>query len=125
MVVLDTCAIVELCKDKVTFLPKTLRLIDSGCFILTISFAEIACKVQLGKLEMDITIRDLHQAFTEIEAVKLVDIGVDEWLDSIELAWPQNKDPADRMLTAFAMKRKIPLITSDQKIKKFYNKTLW
>jgi PIN domain nuclease of toxin-antitoxin system len=63
--------------------------------------------------------------FTEIEAIQIKDIGVNEWLDSVELAWNENRDPADRMITSFAIKNELPLVTSDQKIKTFYAKTIW
>jgi len=98
---------------------------DAGGYILSISFAEIACKVKIGKLEMSISSRELFQQFSQIEHIEIIDIGVNEWLDSIELIWDENRDPADRIITSFAMKNELAVVTSDKKIEKFYRKVIW
>lgn len=125
MVILDTCALIETLKPAPSFSAKTARLMEAGSYILSISFAEIACKIKLGKLEMDISTRELHQQLIQIEQIKIIDIGTNEWLDSIELIWNDNKDPADRMITAFAIKNELSIVTSDKKIEKFYHKVIW
>lgn len=125
MVILDTCAIIEVCKASPSFSPKTTRLMEDACCILSISFAEIACKIKLGKLEMSITPRDLFNEFKQIQHLEIIEIGVHEWLDSIELVWPENKDPADRIITSYAVKTQLPIVTTDKKIKKFYKKVIW
>src|SRR3990167_4544248 len=106
MVILDTCAIIEALKPTPSFSAKTAKLMDAGAYILSISFAEIACKIKIGKIEM-------------------IDISVNEWLDSIELIWDENKDPADRIITAFAIKNELPIVTTDKKIETFYRKIIW
>jgi len=98
---------------------------QAGAYLLSISFAEIACKVKLGKLEMSVSPRMLYNEFRQIEHIEMIDIGIDEWLDSIELQWDENRDPVDRMITAFAAKKHIPIVTSDKKIKQFYKKVIW
>ena len=125
MVILDTCAIIEVLKPDPTFAPKTTKLMDAGAIILSLSFAEIACKVKLGKLDMGISTRDLFREFSSIDHIEIVDIGVTEWLDSVELAWNDNRDPADRVLTAFAIRNELPIVTTDTKIKTFYRKCIW
>lgn len=125
MVVLDTCAIIESCKKACQLTKKTLTLMEKGSYILTISFAEIACKVRLNKLEIGMTPRMLFNEFRQIQNIQLIDIGIDEWLDSIDLDWEDNRDPADRMITAFAMKHSLPIVTSDKKIKHFYKNAIW
>src|SRR5436190_5866379 len=125
MVVLDTCALIEACKTSPTFSKSTIRKINSGGYLLSISFAEIACKVKLGKLEMAVSPRTLFFEFSRINSVEIIDIGVNEWLDSIELEWHENRDPADRVITAFAMQKHLPIVTSDKKIKEFYNHVIW
>ncbi len=125
MVVLDTCAIIESCKQSPNFSKSTLKEMDSGAYVLSIVFAEIACKVKLGKLEMGISPRTLFFEFSRINRLQMIDIGVNEWLDSIDLDWSGNKDPADRVITAFAIKNRLPIVTSDKKIKEFYNQVIW
>ena len=125
MVILDTCAIIELFKPSPSFTAKTVKLMDAGSCVMSISFAEIACKVKIGKLEMSLSTRDLFKQFRQIEHVQIIDIGVNEWLDSIELMWDENRDPADRIITAFAIKNELSIVTTDQKIEKFYHKVIW
>jgi PIN domain nuclease of toxin-antitoxin system len=125
MVILDTCAIIEGLKPQPSFTAKTARLIDVGAYVMSISFAEIACKIKLGKLEMSISTRELFRHFGEIEHIEIVDIGVDEWLDSVDLIWDENRDPADRVITAFAIKNELSIVTTDKKIENFYHKVIW
>jgi len=125
MVILDTCAIIEAFKPSPSFSTKTAKLIDMGAYILSISFAEIACKVKIGKLEMNTSARDLFHEFKQIERIEIINIGANEWLNSIELAWEQNRDPADRVITAFALKKELSIVTTDKSIKKFYKKVIW
>ena len=125
MVILDTCAIIEIMKPSPSFSEKTMQLMDAGAYIMSISFAEIACKIKLGKLEMSISTRELFREFSQIESIEIVDLGVNEWLDSIELVWNDNRDPADRVITAFAVKNELSIVTTDNKIEKFYGKVIW
>lgn len=125
MVVLDTCALIEFCKDKCEISSKVINQIDEGAFILSISFAEIACKIKLKKLILNVEVSELYHYVTQTKAIEIVNIGFEEWINSINLDWPTNKDPADRLVTAFAKKHHLPIVTSDAQIKKFYKKTLW
>ncbi len=125
MVVLDTCALIEACHPQPGFSKKTLEQMESGGYILSISFAEIACKLKLGKLEMSVSPHALFLEFSRIESYQIISIGVTEWFNSIELAWQDNKDPADRLITAFALEKQLPIVTSDQKIKAFYSQVIW
>lgn len=125
MVILDTCAIIEVLKPSPSFSTKVAGLMDAGAYIMSISFAEIACKIKLGKLEMDISSRELFREFSQIENIEIVNIGAAEWLDSIELVWDENRDPADRIITAYAIKNELSIVTTDKKIEKFYRKVIW
>ena len=125
MVVLDTCAIIEACQPNPDFSARTAKKMAAGFYVLSISFAEIACKVKLGKLKMSISPKILYMEYCQVKNLKMVDIGVEEWLDSIDLDSPDNKDPADRVITAFGIKKQIPIVTNDQKIKNFYENVIW
>ena len=124
MVIFDTCAIIEACKKVPDFSAKVVKQMEAGFYLLSISFAEIACKIKLGKLEMGIPTKILYQQYRQIEKAEIVDISVEHWLDSIDLSW-DNKDPADRIITAFAAKSDLPIVTTDQRIKQFYKKVIW
>lgn len=125
MVVLDTCAIIELCREAPTLSTHTEKKIYMGCFILSVSFAEIACKVKAQKLQISLTPEELHTDFSTTSNIEIIKIGVEEWLDAIELEWDTNKDPVDRLITAFALKKKLPIVTTDNRIKRFYKNTVW
>ncbi len=123
--VLDTCALIEICKDEPSFSANTFKKMEKGFYVVSISFAEIACKVKSGNLEMRVSPRELYANFCQIKNVIIVNMGADEWLDAIELDWKNHKDPADRVITAFAIKKQIPIATTDKKIKTFYKKVIW
>ena len=125
MVILDTCALIELTKEEVVISKKTINKINGGAYILSISFAEIACKVKSGKLKINISTEEIHAAYAQIPTIDIVKIGVDEWLQAIHMDWPKNKDPADRLITSFALSKRIPIVTSDKKMKTFYNNVIW
>ena len=124
MVILDTCGIIELCKTKPHFSNHILDKINKGAIILSVSFAEIACKIKAKKLSLDITTEELYENYSQIPSIQIINIGVEEWLDSIALNW-EEKDPADRLLVGYAKKNNYYIITSDKKIKKYYKKTYW
>jgi PIN domain nuclease of toxin-antitoxin system len=125
MVVLDTCAIIELCKEAPNFSAHIEKKIYAGCYILSVSFAEIAYKVKTKKLQMNISPEELHTNFSTTANIEILKIGVEEWFDAIQLQWDKNKDPADRLIAAFALKKEIPIISKDNHIKRFYKNTLW
>lgn len=125
MVVLDTCALIEACQISPRFSEQGLQQMKAGSYILSISFAEIACKIKIGKLEMGVSPKALFLELKQMQHIHIIDISVLEWLDSIELNWPDNKDPADRMIAAFAIQKKIPIMTTDMKISAFYQNVLW
>src|SRR5690242_16195123 len=120
MVILDTCAIIEINKMKPQLSERTLDRIDKGAYVLSISFAEIACKIKAGKLEMNLSANELLDNLIRIPAIDIIKIGAEEWLESIDLDWEENRDPADRLIVAFAKRKKIPIVTSDKSIKSFY-----
>jgi PIN domain nuclease of toxin-antitoxin system len=54
------------------------------------------------------------------------EIPVDEtiWMENLSLDW-EHKDPADRTIVATAHLRKLPIITTDRRIKDLYPNTIW
>lgn len=74
---------------------------------------------------MSLSPEELYHLYKEVEASEIIDIGVPEWLDAIALDWKENKDPADRLIVAYAMKHALPIATTDRKIQAFYKKVIW
>lgn len=73
---------------------------------------------------MDPGTEDIFLQYREMAAFQIVAIGVQEWLDSIDLEW-RHRDPADRLIVAYAKRRSLPIVTSDGKIRSFYKNVLW
>lgn len=124
MVLLDTCGIIHICRQQSTLSLSTRTRIKQGAFILSVSFAEMYLKSKKGTLELPASVIDIHQDFTEISHIQIINLGVQEWFDSIELEW-KHRDPIDRLLVAYAQRHKLSIVTSDKAIKKFYKNVLW
>lgn len=124
MVILDTCALIELCLSSPQLAKKTIDQIEKGATLLSISFAEIACKLRFGKLSMSLSVEALFQQYQSIPNFSIVDTTVEDWLAAINLAW-EHKDPADRLIVSYAQRFGLTIVTSDKKIKSFYKKVLW
>lgn len=125
MVILDTCALIELCEDKNSISKKTSDLIDqNGATILSVCFAEMALKIKKKQLFLNTTAQELFYHYRTVSLSQIISIGCEEWFDSIELDWP-HKDPVDRLLVAYARRLDIPIVTTDKQIKKFYKKVIW
>src|SRR3990167_7837214 len=122
MVVLDTCAIINLLQKDIIS-RKTLLLINQGAFLLSISFAEIACKVNIGKLDLGgKNVMELYEEYSDIQSIEMIDIDGRHWMQAINLDWPltkikQHKDSADRLILSFALDHKLPIVSSDQMMK--------
>lgn len=125
MVILDTCALIELCYGDNSLSEKTVQKIDKGAFILSISFAEIECKRKIKKLVIDIETLSLYNHFQQVPDVKIIDSSVEDWVRSVNLHWEDNNDPVDRLITAFAIQHQLPIVTSDKRIKKYYKDCIW
>jgi PIN domain nuclease of toxin-antitoxin system len=125
MVVLDTCALLMLAIEECPLSQKTLKLIEEKAVVLTISFIEIACKVKIGKLILPLTPIEFYEEIKETQNIEIIEVSISDWFNAIELEWADNKDPVDRLITAYAIKHNISIVTSDTKIRKFYKKVIW
>ncbi|MBF0492157.1 MAG: type II toxin-antitoxin system VapC family toxin [Deltaproteobacteria bacterium] len=123
MVLLDTCALIELYQFKSSLALRTEDEIAKGAFILSVSFAEIALKEKRGLLKHPKSL-DVFQDCMESEEAKIINISVQEWFDAIHLDW-KHKDPVDRLIVAYAKRQDVPIVTSDKLIKKYYKNVLW
>lgn len=125
MVLLDTCALVELCRLNRRLSEASLhQLQKQECVILSVSFAEVALKQKRGKIPAAPRMNEVYNLFLQLENIKIVDIGVQEWLNAIELDW-SHKDPVDRLIVAYARRLDISIVTTDKEIKKFYKNVIW
>lgn len=86
-------------------------------FLSIISVWEIAIKVMLKKLKLDIPIIKI---FRNLE-FEILPVKLDHVLLLLKLP-PIHKDPFDRMLVAQAKSEKLTLLTDDPQIKQYQSK---
>lgn len=127
-VVLDTCAIAYLflsgeLDTKHNISNDLLSYIeDNGAVILSISFVELECLTR--KNYNSLSSEDVDELYKELSKVfDVIDISVDLWLEAVRLEW-EHKDPADRLIVAYAKYYNYPVATSDLKIKNYYKNTI-
>lgn len=128
MVLLDTHILVwwTLDPDKLSrkAMSSCSRIVNTGCCISSISIWEIGIKISNGALDLGMTIDEYLQKIQELNCVEIVAVDERIWIESIKLDW-DHRDPADRVIVATALSRKIPIITRDEKIRKFYRNIIW
>lgn len=125
---LDTCALIYYFFDSNndTKLSNTVmeQIENNNFYILSISFAELECLVQKKRIILSPnTIDNLLNDLKKIVSNNIIDITPELWLKSLRLDWDINKDPCDRLVVAYAQEHDLTIVTSDQKIKSFYDKT--
>ena len=123
---LDTHAVIWYVEDS-SELPKKIKdLIDNpenDIYISSVSFWEIAIKVSLGKLDLELafdeflaTIKSRDFTFLQIE---------DEYLNRL-LGLPFiHRDPFDRLIITSALTENLTIITIDENIKKYNVSCIW
>jgi PIN domain nuclease of toxin-antitoxin system len=124
MVVLDTCAIIELCSVRPRLSKSVLAEVDREAHIVSVSFAEISLKVKQKKLTLSRTPEELFAAMRAVSSISIIPVDVPEWFQSIALKW-SHRDPADRLIVAYAKARGASIVTSDQEMKRFYRRCIW
>lgn len=126
MIVLDTSALLFWTLDPAQLSSKASQAIRQADRILvsSISIWEIALKVKRQKLTLPLAIPDYVDKIMQLEAVEILGVDVQTWLDNIGLPW-EHRDPADRTIVALASRFQCPLITSDQIIADYYPETIW
>lgn len=129
MILLDTCALIDLISPKPTLSSFTLEELEKGTMILSISFAEIACKIALQKLEIALPPEALLERVQETEHFHIRDISSRMWFDAIHLHWEHqgrpHKDPADRLILSYAIAQGLPIVTTDQLMEQRYPHCIW
>ena len=88
---------------------------EANLFVSSVSLWEIAIKVGLGKLQLDMTIEDLIGDYLSRSGMVIIPISVDEIAAYASLAFPNpnHRDPFDRMLIVQTLSRNLALLTSD------------
>ena len=125
MIVLDTSALLYWTLDPAQLSSTARQAIEQAerIVISSISVWEIALKVKLNKLVLPLTIPDYVERLQQLEALEILPVDVQTWLDNLALAW-EHRDPADRTIVALAVRFDCPLITSNRLIAAYYPRTI-
>jgi PIN domain nuclease of toxin-antitoxin system len=94
--------------------------------VSAISAWEIAMLVERDKLVLSMDVGSWLATVQTIEAVRVVPVGPETAVKSVELPGDFHKDLVDRMIVATARKFAAPLVTKDEKIRAYpHVKTIW
>lgn len=126
MIVLDTNALVfwTLDRDRLTHAALTAIEEEDQRVISSISIWEIGLKAKRKTLVLPLPVRDYVERLKRVEGLRILPVDDRTWLTNVDLDWP-HRDPADRTIVATAMLNSSPLITSDARIRSFYQRSIW
>ena len=102
---------------------KKIEDISQPCFISVASFWEIAIKIQIGKLKLEMSLEELYR-FAEINQIEIININEKHLIALLKLSLTRN-DPFDRLIIAQAISEKLIVLTKDKEFKKYKVKQLW
>jgi PIN domain nuclease of toxin-antitoxin system len=120
VIVLDTHALLWWALDpdqlSETAVETLAQMETRGGYASSISIWELGVKVRRGKLDMGIAIEELVRRIERSAVVELVPVDTTIWLRSLALDW-EHRDPADRVIVATAVLKRVPLLTKDDVIR--------
>lgn len=124
-VVLDTCALLWLTLDPSELSLSAHKIISQSKNVLvcSISIWEIGIKTSRHNLALGMGFQEYVNLVSKASDLQIVPIDHNLWADSVLLDW-KHRDPADRVIVALAQQEKATLISDDQHIKAFFEKTI-
>ena len=123
---LDTHAIIWYFEDSQELPDRIFEIIDNdgiSVYISSVSLWEIALKINLGKLDMQLPLYEL------LNHIKKSDFTIlqieDEYLNGLATLPTIHKDPFDRMIISSAIANNLTIITVDDNIHKYNVPWVW
>lgn len=127
MILLDTCALIwwtlfpeELSEAALQACQRGAR---EGAAISSISIWEVGIETRRKRLELAMSLASYVQAIKE-HGIEIIPVDEVIWMENLALDW-NHRDPADRTIVATARMRKLPLVTADKRIRRFYKSAIW
>lgn len=123
---LDTHALIWCLEDSLE-LPEKVRkeILNSNnkCYVSIASLWEIAIKIKLGKLTIQLPFDRLtdYLSYNNIELLPISPSHLDHLL-TIDL---HHRDPFDRMIIAQALSEQLTIITRDEHFSRYTDKLMW
>lgn len=131
MIVLDTAAWIWWVSDPMSLSVRARQAIvaeeaTSGLLVSAMSVWEVAVKVALRKLTIDRDVRAWVAMASAYPGLTVLPLHPADALESTLLPGRFHKDPADRMIVAFARRLDVPLVTSDRALRRYRHvRTIW
>jgi PIN domain nuclease of toxin-antitoxin system len=99
---------------------------DGTIFVSSISAWEIAVLVARRRIGLSMDVLGWLGTVARIEAIKFVPVDNEIAVKSTQLGEEFHKDPADRFIVATCQKLAAPLVTADEKIRRYSRiRTMW
>ncbi|MFN0291280.1 type II toxin-antitoxin system VapC family toxin [Pedobacter helvus] len=97
--------------------------INQSCYISIASFWEIAIKLQLGKLELDIEFNELFK-FAQRNQIEIIEISELHLMALLDLE-PHHKDPFERLIISQSIVENLTLLSKDTQMSKYKIQLQW
>ena len=92
--------------------------------ISVVSLWEVALKQKKGALELPLPVTEFTSRVRRAEGTTIVPLELETAVDGALLDW-SHRDPADRWLVALATRRNCSLVSSDERIRRYYALSVW
>lgn len=132
MIVIDTHILIWWVSEDQQLSPKAKIAIDNeieaggDMLVSSITAWEIAMLVEKGRLTLSMDVDSWIGIGGNIEHVRFIPVDNKVAIESTRLFGEFQKDPADRMIVAFARTLSAKLVTEDEKIRAYRHvKTVW
>jgi PIN domain nuclease of toxin-antitoxin system len=94
--------------------------------VSAVSVWEIAVKVELGKLSLHLDLELWFDAARKYPGIHIEPMQPVDAIASARLPGSFHKDPADRLIVAYALRLGAPIVTKDRKISNYAHvQTIW
>ena len=126
-ILLDTHTFIWLSEDDPDLPNSVLKIIDNAenVFVSTVSFWEIAIKLNVGKITLKDSFHDIENRFNATRLI-LLPVSIE---DSVQLhklpLIKEHKDPFDKLLVSQAIARSIPIISVDIHLDVYPVQRIW
>ncbi len=97
---------------------------DNRLFVSDVSIWEIQIKVQLGKIQLKLSLQDLIESQQRDNGVEILPITTEHILALNNLPF-HHKDPFDRLLIAQSIVEEFTIVTVDSAFSAYPAKLLW
>lgn len=92
--------------------------------VSAISLWEIGLKARRGTLDLGVAFGAYVERLGRVDRLTLAPVDARVWLRVVELPW-EHRDPADRVIVATAEVWGVPVVTSDEAMRRYAEHAVW